>query len=162
MAQELPQVASSKSMTGPLEGIPLPDLESIPDYERGFWEAALDHELRIQQCSDCEVFRHLPVPMCPQCHSLDYRWTRVSGRGVVYSHVIVRQPAHRALREKEQVPYNVCLIELEEQEALRIVSNVLNIAPEDIYIDMPVEVTFMGTADDSNVVLPLFVPATEG
>ena len=111
MAQELPQVASSKSMTGPLEGIPLPDLESIPDYERGFWEAALDHELRIQQCSDCEVFRHLPVPMCPQCHSLDYRWTRVSGRGVVYSHVIVRQTGAQGTAGKgagplQRLPYS--------------------------------------------------------
>ena len=40
-----------------------------------------------------------------------------------------------------------------------MVSNILNIAPEDMYIDMPVEVTFMPTVDDPNVVLPLFVPA---
>ncbi len=153
------QQEKSNPMTKPLEGIPLPDLERLPDYERGFWEGSSNHELRIQQCSDCKVFRHLPTPMCPHCHSLSYDWTKTSGRGVVYSYVIVRYPVHRALREKEQVPYNTCLIELEEQEGLRILSNLLNIAPEDIEIDMPVQVTFMPTVDEPDVVLPLFVPA---
>ena len=149
----------SKAMTGPLEGLPLPDLENLPDYERGFWEGPQNGELRIQQCSACKKFRHLPAPMCPYCHSLEYQWTKMSGRGKVYTRLIARHPVHPALREKEQVPYNICLIELEEQAELRIVSNVLNIAPEDIYIDMPVQVTFMPTVDDPQVVLPLFVPA---
>ncbi len=48
---------------------------------------------------------------------------------------------------------------MEEQEGLRVCSNVLNIAPEDIYVDMPVQVTFMPTVDEPNVVLPLFVPS---
>ena len=79
--------------------------------------------------------------MCPQCSSLDYDWTGVSGRGVVYSYVIVRHPVHPAIYEKDQTPYNLCMIELEEQEGLRICSNVLNVAPDDIRIDMPVRVT---------------------
>ncbi len=161
MTQQQQQSSKSKAMTKPLEGIPLPDIENLPDYERGFWEAARSHELGIQQCSDCKKFRHLPTPMCPSCYSLEYGWTKMSGRGTVYSHLIVRHPVHRALREKEQTPYNICLIELEEQEGLRIVSNVLNIAPEDLNIGMPVEVTFMPTVDDPTVVLPLFIP-TQG
>ena len=159
MTEQQQQATKSKVMTKPLEGIPLPDLEHAPDYERGFWEGTRNHELRIQQCSDCKKFRHTPSPMCPYCHSLKYDWTKVSGRGKVYTNLIARHPVHQAIREKEQTPYNICLIELEEQEGLRIVSNILNMAPEDIYIDMPVEVTFMATVDDPNVVLPLFVPA---
>ena len=147
-------------MATPLEGLPLPDLGNLPDYERGFWEGAQSRELRIQQCSGCQKFRHPPSPMCPHCHSLGYQWTKTSGRGVVYSFLIVRQPAHRALREKEQTPYNICLIELEEQENLRIISTVLDIAPEDIHIDMPVAVIFIPVVDDRDVVLPLFVRAS--
>ena len=158
MTQQQEQTARSRPMTAPLEGIPLPDLERLPDYERGFWEASRNHELQIQQCSDCKIFRHLPTPMCPRCHSLEYGWTRVGGRGVVYSYVIVRHPVHRSIRDKEQVPYNVCLVELEEQEGLRIASNILYVAPEDIYIDMPVQVTFLPTIDEPDVVLPMFVP----
>ena len=158
MTQQQEQPAKSRPMTAPLEGVPLPDLERLPDYERGFWEGSLNGELRIQQCSNCGLFRHLPMPMCPQCSSLEYDWTKVSGRGVVYSFVIVRHPVHPAIAEKEQVPYNVCVIELEEQEGLRICSNVLQVAPEDIRIDMPVRVTFMPAVDEPGLVLPVFLP----
>ena len=158
MTQDQEQMGKSRPMAAPLEGLPLPDLGNQPDYERGFWEGTQARELRIQRCSSCQKFRHPPSPMCPYCHSLSYDWAKTSGHGVVYSFLIVRQPAHPALREKEQTPYNICLIELEEQEGLRIISNVLDIAPEDIHIDMPVVVTFMPAADDPDVVLSLFVP----
>ena len=85
-------------MIVPLEGIPLPDVGALPDYERGFWEGTAAGELRIQRCSDCRVFRHPPVPMCPHCHSLGYRWAPTTGRGRVYSFLIAWTPVHRALR----------------------------------------------------------------
>ena len=147
-------------MTKPLSGIPLPDLSLVPDFERGFWEGTQAHELRSQQCSDCQQFRRLPTPMCPYCHSLNHQWAKVSGRGKVYAHIIVRQPNHPSLRD--QVPYNITLVELEEQGGdLRIISNLLNIAPEDISVDMPVRAVFMAAADDPNVVFPLFVPTQD-
>ena len=158
MTQQTQQPEKSPSMTGPLEGVPLPDLERIPDYERGFWEGTRAGELRIQRCSDCGRFRHLPTPMCPDCSSLAYAWTRVSGRGFVYSYVIVRHPVHPAIREKDQTPYNICMIELVEQEGLRVCSNVLQVAPEDISIEMPVQVTFIPAVDAPEVVLPVFLP----
>ncbi len=161
MTQGREQTAKSRPMTAPLEGVPLPDMELLPDYERGFWEGSRNGELRIQRCSSCGLFRHLPMPMCPQCSSLDYGWAKVSGRGFVYSFVIVRHPVHPAIAEKEQVPYNVCMIELEEQEGLRICSNILSVAPEDIHIDMPVQVTFVPAVDVPDVVLPVFLPAPE-
>ena len=161
MTHQTEPAAKSPAMTGPLEGVPLPDLERVPDYERGFWEGARAGELRIQRCADCGRFRNLPTPMCPECSSLAYDWTQVSGRGFVYSFVIVRHPVHPAIREKGQTPYNICMIELEEQEGLRVCSNVLEVAPEDIIIDMPVRVSFMPAVDDPDVVLPVFLPASE-
>lgn len=152
--QETPK---SPPMTKPLSGIPMPDPELVPDFERGFWEGTSQGELRIQRCTDCRRLRHLPTPMCPHCHSLKYEWSKVSGRGKVYAHMTVREPNHPNLRS--QVPYNICLIELEEQEGeLRLITNVLNVAPEDIHVDMPVRVTFIPAPDNPNVVLPLFVP----
>ena len=153
------QVGETKSrpMTGPLKGLPLPNTEH-PDYALGFWEGTRQSELRIQQCADCKKYRHLPSPMCPHCHSLQYQYTKVSGRGTVYSYMIPHHPLHPALREGDQLPYNVALIELEEQSGLRILSNILQIPAEDICIGMPVEVTFMPTEDDVDVVLPLFIP----
>ena len=150
--------SKSKVMTSPLQGIPLPDIQNLRDYERGFWESTRDQELRIQQCDVCRKFRHIPTPMCPYCNSLRYVWTKVSGKGRVYSFVIAYHPVHPALHEKEQTPYNICLIELEEQEGLRMVSSILSTVPDDIRIGMHVEVTFLATSDDPKVVLPMFVP----
>ena len=161
MTQQSERGAQSQPMTRPLEGVPLPELERVPDYERGFWEGTRAGELRIQRCSACGLFRHLPTPMCPECSSLEYAWTAVSGLGFVYSYVIVRHPVHPAIREKEQTPYNVCVIELEEQAGLRICSNVLHVSPEDVSIDMPVQAAFVPASDDPNVVLPVFIPVAQ-
>lgn len=158
MTQQSDTGVKSRPMTAPLEGVPLPDLDRISDYERGFWEGTGQGELRIQQCYDCGRFRHLPTPMCPECSSLDYTWTRVSGRGFVYSYVIVRHPVHAAIREREQTPYNICMIELVEQEGLGICSNVLQVAPEDISIGIPVQATFIPAVDEPGVVLAMFLP----
>ena len=81
MTQNEEQNIKSRPMAGPQEGIPLPDLDRLPDYERGFWEASRNRELRIQQCSECKMFRHMPTPMCPT------RWNtngaRLAGGGLL-------------------------------------------------------------------------------
>ena len=51
-------------------------------------------------------------------------------------------------------PFAVVIVELEEQAGLRMVSNVVDVPPEDVRIGMPVEVTFRSVAED--VWLPLF------
>ena len=65
---------------------------------------------------------------------------------------------HPALREKAQVPYNICLVELDEQEGLRILTNLLNVPPEAIRIGMPVGVCFQEVPNSPNLVLPFFIP----
>ena len=73
----------------------------------------------------------------------------VSGRGTVYSYTVTHQdvPGYTA-------PFAVVIVELEEQAGLRMVSNVVDVPPEDVRIGMPVEVTFQPVAED--VWLPLF------
>ena len=62
MTQQQDQNIKSRPMTKPLEGVPLPDLERIPDYERGFWEGSHNQELRIQRCSGSVSYTHLTLP----------------------------------------------------------------------------------------------------
>jgi uncharacterized OB-fold protein len=88
--------------------------------------------------------------MCPQCHSLEWTAIEASGRGAVYSFVMPRHPAMPFLDDD----YIVALIELEE--GTRLVSNLVDVAPEDAAIGMPVRVRF--DAFDGDVVLPIFVP----
>jgi uncharacterized OB-fold protein len=65
-------------------------------------------------------------------------FTDVSGRGKVYSFVTFHRVYHPAF--EGDVPYVVALIELEEGP--RLLSNIVDVAPEDVRCEMPVEVTF--------------------
>jgi uncharacterized OB-fold protein len=88
--------------------------------------------------------------MCPKCRSLDWDTLTASGRGTVHSFVV---PHHPALPMFPQ-PYVVALIDLEE--GTRLVSNLVEIAPEAVSIGMPVELTIV--AVDDGLTLPLFRP----
>ncbi len=71
-------------------------------------------------------------------------WVECSGRGDVYSYVnfTTDRMAYPAMK----VPYSVVLIELDE--GIRLVSNLMDIEPDEIEIGMPVEVVFDDISDD--------------
>jgi len=107
-----------------------------PD-DRFFWEGVAAGELRLQRCAGCSRLRMPPSPMCPSCHSLQWRVERASGRGTVYSWVIPRHsPAN-----PDQEPPIVVLVELEE--GVRLVSNLCEVQPEAVRNGMAVEVYFV-------------------
>ncbi len=101
-----------------------------------FWDGVAAGELRLQRCARCNRMRHPPAPVCPFCHSLDWRVDRASGRGTLYSYVI---PRHTPI-ESGGDPVVVALIELEE--GARLVSNLSGAAIDEIRNGMPVEVFF--------------------
>lgn len=114
----------------------------------GFWAAAARHELVVQRCR-CGRYRHYPQPLCPGCHSGDWSWAPVSGRGTVYSYTITHRAFHPAWADR--VPYAVATIELEE--GVRMVSD---LPPEDtgqVRIGLPAEVFF---DEQGPVTLPRF------
>lgn len=115
--------------------LPLPDDDTLP-----FWEACRRGELAMQRCSRCGRFRFTPRRMCPDCQSTDCQWVSVSGRGRVYSRVVCHPPLLPAFAER--APYAVVLVELAEDPGLRLVGNVLDCAPEEVEIGMPVQVCF--------------------
>ena len=77
----------------------------------------------------------------------------LSGRGRVFSFVVYRRTYHPAM----PAPYVVALVELDEGP--RLISNIVGCAPEDVAIDMPVEVCFEEAGDFR---LPRFAPANRG
>jgi len=127
------------------ESIPVP--RKYLDFE-GFWQGADQGNLVLQKCVDCGAWCHTPKPMCPNCHSVEKEWVPVSGKGVVYSWVTYQESPHPAFK----APYSVVLVELEE--GMRIVSNLVDVKPDDIKIGMAVEVTFDKITDE--VTLPKF------
>ncbi len=123
---------------GPLRPLPAFDHDNAP-----FWEAVRNHRLVLQRCGECKIYRHPPVPMCPHCGSFDIEWVPSDGRGRVYSWIVVRRPTHPFFAE---VPYNVVLVQMEE--GVRLFSNLLDVAPEEIRENMPVQVGFVDVEDD--------------
>ncbi len=120
-----------------------------PDTEF-FWNGLRDQQLLIQRCVSCGTLRHPPRPMCPHCNSLEWDTVIASGRGTVHSFVMPQHPQFPFM----DYPYIVALVDLEE--GVRLVSNLIGIAPEDAQIDMPVEVCF--TEFDDGFVLHQFRP----
>lgn len=111
-----------------------------------FWEGTRAGELRIQRCTSCKTLRHPPSPGCGSCGALDWDYVVSSGRGRVYSWVVHHHPPVPPF----ETPFVVVLVELEE--GTRVVGNLLGTDPEDVRIDLPVQVQFVAVADD--LVLP--------
>lgn len=118
---------------------PAPTRDAAP-----FYEAAVRGELRFQRCSACRTFRHYPRPTCPSCLSRDFSWELSTGRGVVHTWTIVRGPTLPAFEAK--LPYNVVDVLLDE--GVHFVSEVLDVAPEDIRAGMRVRAVFEPVDED--------------
>jgi uncharacterized OB-fold protein len=123
----------------------------VTDDSAVFWDAAAGQRLVAQQCAGCGALRHPPRPMCPHCHSLEFRAAQLSGRGTLYSYAVLHHPRHPAF----DYPVLAALVDLDE--GVRMVSNLVDVAPADIQIGMRLEVTFVATDGDKSV--PVFRPA---
>ena len=108
------------------------------EYSEGFWAGIRRGELVIQRCTNCERLRHYPQPMCPDCHSVDFDWAPVTGRGVIYSYTVAHRAFHPAW--KDDVPYVLATIELEE--GVRMLTDLIGIDPNTVKIGQRVEVYF--------------------
>ncbi len=81
-------------------------------------------------------------------------WAQVSGRGTVYTFAICHQAFSGFFRDK--VPYNLALVELDDIPGIRMVSNIVGCANEDLYIGMPVEVVWEDITEE--ITLYFFQP----
>jgi uncharacterized OB-fold protein len=119
---------------------------------RAYWKAAAEGRLVLPHCTSCaKPFWH-PRPHCPACGSQRVEWKAASGKGSVHTFTIVRQSADAYFRAR--VPYVVAMIDLDE--GVRIMSNVVDCAPEAVAIGMRVRVTYERL--DGAIGIPLFVP----
>jgi len=130
---------------------PLP--EATPETKE-FWEGTKRGELRIQRCRSCGKAYFYPRPLCPHCSSTDVEWFTASGKATLYSYVINQRPARGF---EDMAPYVIAVVQLEEGP--RMMTNIVGVEPkpENLPLDMAVEVTFEKQDDD--ITLPLFKPA---
>jgi uncharacterized OB-fold protein len=129
-------------------------LPAIDEDGAPYWEACRQGRLTAQRCAACGHLRWPPSVLCPRCLALEHAWVTLSGRGTIYSFIVVHRPQHPAFFA--DAPYNVAIVELEE--GIRLHTNVLDCANEDLRIGLPVEVVFVKVNDE--VTLPKFRPRT--
>ncbi|MGW2970621.1 bifunctional MaoC family dehydratase N-terminal/OB-fold nucleic acid binding domain-containing protein [Streptomyces mirabilis] len=120
----------------------------------GFWEGVGRHQLLIQRCGGCGTLRFPWLPGCGACGSPEWDTVEASGKGTVYSYVVMHHPPFPAF----DPPYAVGLIEL--AEGVRIVSNVIGVPSDKVRIGMPVRLRF--ERYDEELVLPVFRAGAEG
>jgi len=119
-----------------------------------FWEGCRLGELRAQRCVACGSWIFIPQPACTTCLSEALEWTPSCGRGRVYSLSVVHRPQQPGFT----VPYIVAIVALEE--GWTMLTNLVECAPEDAVIDLPVEVAFRRMSDE--ITMPCFRPAGTG
>lgn len=124
--------------------LPMPTEDSL-----AYWEGTRNGELRAQRCDDCQSLRWPPATHCPRCLSPRHTWAKLSGRGKVYSWIVVHKSQHPAFWGD---PFNVAIVELEEGPRLH--TNLIDIDPAEIRIGLPVEVAFEKQNDE--ITLPKF------
>ncbi len=127
--------------------LPLPQPTAL---SRPFWDACRRGELIVQRCRACGHYIFIPEPVCANCFSADLEWVPSNGRGTLYSYTVVWRPQQPAF----PVPYIVAIIEMEE--GWYPLTNLIECAPEDVRIGMPVKVQFQPVSEE--ITLPMFRP----
>jgi uncharacterized OB-fold protein len=116
-----------------------------------FWTSGRDGKLRFLRCDDCRYLVHPPAPVCPKCLGSRLAPDAVSGRGTVFSCTVNHHPWDGSTE-----PWNIAIVEIEEQPDVRLTTNIVGIPADDVAIGLPVRVVF---EDHDPVWVPLFEPA---
>jgi uncharacterized OB-fold protein len=132
---------------------PLP--QPITPEAKPYWDGLKEGALMLPRCTACGGTFFYPRVICPRCGARDIGWIKASGRGTLYSFAIAHQSINRAMRVPP--PYVLAMVEL--AEGPRMLTNLVNVAPDPkaLRCDMPVQVVFSKLTDE--VTIPLWEPA---
>lgn len=129
---------------------PLPQIDT---WNRPFWEACADRRLIAQRCDASGTVWFPPAPVSPVTRTAAWSWVELSGRGTVWSFVVMHQNYFKGFAD--EIPYNVAQVRLDEGPML--ITNIVDAGPGGIEIGMPVRVVFEPCTDA--ITLPKFTPA---
>lgn len=118
-----------------------------------FWEGTRSRRLLVQRCADCGTWVWYPRTACTSCLGSDLHWTEVAGRGTVHAVSVHHRPGVPEL--KDRTPYAVALVDLDEGP--RLLSNVVNCAPDTVHVGQRVVASWEPLADGRHLVV--FEPA---
>lgn len=116
-----------------------------------FWEATRERRLVLPWCTGCERAVWFPREVCPNCRGTTFDWRPALGEGEVHT-VTIHPPGLG--RDAAEGPHAVAMVQL--PEGVRMMSNIVGCALEDITVGMAVRVTWLPLDDGRH--LPQFEP----
>jgi uncharacterized OB-fold protein len=129
-------------------GSPTPPSDRIVPGANGlgaefYGQAAATGVVHLQRCDACATWRHPPRILCAVCGSEAWSWQPISGRGRVFTWTITHRATDPAFAE--HMPYAIVVVEMEEGP--RLVGNLLELAPSELRVDLPVHVVLDHRSD---------------
>jgi uncharacterized OB-fold protein len=119
---------------------------------RPYWEATRDERLVLPYCPACSAFFWYPRVVCPTCLSDAVEWRDAAGTGEIHAVSVMHKTG--AGRDPADGPYAVAVVEL--PEGVRMLTNIVGVAPEEATVGSAVRVTWHELSDGRK--LPMFTP----
>jgi len=118
---------------------PMPRPTPVADEaSQPFFDAAKEGKFLLRFCTACNRYMTYSAETCDNCLNQSLDWKAASGKGSIYSFVVMHQVLHPGFAG--EVPYNVVVVET--AEGPRLQSNLFGTPDSEITVGMPVEVTF--------------------
>lgn len=108
-----------------------------------FWQGANEKKLRLKTCNDCQETHYHPRSHCPFCFGSNTEWIEAKGTGTIYSF---------STMQRVETPYTIAYVEL--AEGPRILTNIVNYAPQSLKIGDKVKLTFLPS--ENGQLIPVF------
>lgn len=128
------------SVITPMPPVPHPTLLSQP-----FWDGCRNGVLLLQRCDACGRLRFYPAESCPTCGTIGGSWVDTSGRGTLYSWIVVHKNPDRYWRT--QIPYISGVVELGDQARLYMPALVTDVGADRVAAGMALQVWFDDVGD---------------
>lgn len=125
-------------------------LPALTDANRDFWTGGAHGELLIPRCTTC---RRWVLPLsdrCPACGG-EARFEATSGRATVFTYTLNAHQFHPDVPP----PNLIAVVVLDEQDDLRLATNLVGCEEAEVTCGMPVAVLFEKHGD---VYYPVFAP----
>ncbi len=124
----------------------MPKPSPVPDeLSKPFWDACNERRLIMQTCTKCDRMQYPPEQTCCECGSDEnLEWREVSGRGKIHGYCVMYDSRLKLLQAEQ--PFNIAIIELEENPEIKFFSHLPGTPPDEVPIGASVQVEFQETA----------------
>ncbi len=96
--------------------------------------ATSSSQLLVEHCDHCALWVHPAAGTCRNC-GRPLAAKPVSGQGSVFTYTV----NYHAFNPEIPTPYVIALVELAEQDGLRVAANIVDCEPDSVTCGMPVE-----------------------